>query len=124
MTAYELASLHTKLFSAIQASLTVFFSVLSGFLLLSYLAAHRLRRVMAAICVVAYAGFEMLNVLGMSGLLRSYAGLTGTMRAICPPLWVVDSLSLVFLVSGMLILAASIHFFLYHRRANAKAASA
>ena len=73
MSEFEMASMHAALYGAIQQSMAVFITVLSGFLVMSYLAAHRLTRTMAVLGGTTYAGYLILNVLGTSGMLLSYA---------------------------------------------------
>lgn len=131
MSEFEMASLHVELFNSVQSSVTVFLTVLSAFLVTSYFAAHRLRPAMAAIGVIAYAGFEVANLMGTSATLRSYAGLTREMQAYAASgrglawhntsdalLWIVGALQPGMLVLGVVVLGASIYFFFHYRRAN------
>jgi hypothetical protein len=131
MSEYEMASLHTELFNAVQSSVTVLLSVLSGFLLISFFAAHRLDRITAAVGLATFIGYVLLNVAGTSGALISYARLTHEMRAYAAsgqglewhnaaraPSWVVDALSPAILVAGAVVLLASVHFFFRCRHIN------
>ncbi len=71
MSEYEMASLHAELFNSVQQSLAIFITVLSGFLVMSYLAAHRLSRFTATICLIAFLGFEAVTLLGTGATLLS-----------------------------------------------------
>lgn len=137
MSEYEMASLHTELFNAIQSSVTVMLSVLSGFLLISYFAAHRLDRLTAAVGLLTFCGYVVLNFAGTSGLLLSYARLTHKIReaaaagaglewhnAARAPAWVVDALSPAMLLAGALVIVVSVLFFFRCRRVNRMAEAA
>ena len=113
MSEYEMASLHIELYNAIQASLTVFLTVLSGFLIASYFAAHRLDRFTGFVALTVFIGFSLLNISGTGGTLRSYARLAREMRAFAErgrglawhstrdiPLPVVDALEPLWTLAG------------------------
>jgi hypothetical protein len=131
MSDYEMASLHAELFNAIQSSIAVFLSILSGFLLLSYFAAHRLDRISAAVTLLIFAGYSAVNLSGTSGTLTSYAGLTHQIRervastgglswhnAAHMPGWLADILSPGLMSLGAVVLVASIRFFFHCRHTN------
>jgi hypothetical protein len=136
MSEFEMAYLHTELFNAVQLTLTVYVSVLSGFLVLSYLAAHRLTRTMTAISLFVYAGFSATVVFGANRVLVSYAGLSREMHtfagagkglawhstATLVP-WLPEALPFAFLAAGILASIGSIVFFFHCRRVNRNAQS-
>jgi hypothetical protein len=137
MSEFEMASMHATIYSAIQASLTVFITVLSGFLVMSYLVAHRLTRTMAVLGATTYGGFLIFNVLGTSGMLLTYAKLSEQMQAYANtgkglawhgaadmPIAVIYAMQPLFLIAGLLVVLGSLVFFAHCRRANRQAEAA
>lgn len=131
MTEYEMASLHAEIFNSIQASLTVFISVMSGFLVISVLFAHKLDWITAAVFSVALLGFETLIAMGIAAQLRTYAGLSAEMQAFAAaggglswhntndmPLAIVHALRPAWLAASAVILLSAALFFLSSRRKN------
>lgn len=131
MTEYEMASLHAEIFNSIQASLTVFISVMSGFLVISVFFAHRLDRITAFVFLVAMLGFELLIAMGIAAQLRTYAGLSAEMQAFAAaghglswhnvsdmPLTIPHALRPAWLTASVIILLSAALFFFSCRRKN------
>src|SRR5262245_9002896 len=131
MSEYEMAALHAELFNSVQASMTVFLTLFSGFVAVSYFAAHRLDRVSVAVGLVFFVGFALFNLLGTGAAMRTYAGLSHDMQAYAAagrglrwhnvsnaPLWAIDIMQPVIMLGGLIVIAAALRIFFYYRRAN------
>lgn len=71
MSEYEIASLHVDTLMLLGASFTTYFSLVSAFLVVSYLAAHRLTRTMAAILIGLFVLWNLLMIGAVSAELNS-----------------------------------------------------
>lgn len=133
MSEFELASLHSQMYVQAQAALSTLLTVMSGFLIVSYLAAHRLDRTMIGIGLTLYVGFSTFLVLGASRTMATYAGLSQQIvtfaqngrglawhGATTAPIWLLELLPLFVVVAGSIGVAASVYFFFHCRRMNLK----
>jgi hypothetical protein len=134
MTEYELASLNLDTLMLLGASFATYFSLVSAFLVASYLAAHRLTRTMTAILIGLFVLWSLLTVATMSAQLSSLSGLAKKMRAFAGegkglewhraanlPDAMIDWPR--FMIVAILALAAiaAVYFFFHCRRVNRKA---
>jgi hypothetical protein len=114
-----------------QSSMTVFLTLFSGFVAISYFAAHRLDRISMIVGLAFFVGFALFNLLGTGAALRSYSGLSHEMQSFAAagrglrwhnagdaPLLVVDIMQPIIMVGGAVVIAAAIRIFFYYRRAN------
>lgn len=76
MTEYEMAYLYSEMQLGIVAQWSLYVSVMSAFLIMSFLAAHRLSRAMSALAITLFSWFwYVLLMLGY----REYASFVGLM---------------------------------------------
>lgn len=133
MSEFELASLHSQMYVQAQSALGTLLTVLSGFLIVSYLAAHRLDRTTIAVGLAIYVGFGTFLVLGASRTMATYAGLSLEIAkyaqsgrglawhgATSAPIWVLDMMPLFAITAGSIGIATSVYFFFHCRRMNRK----
>lgn len=134
MTEYEMASLANDLLGTASGMATTYFTVVSGFIAASFVAAHRLSRSMVVIVVALFAIWAM-STIGQAGtVMRSYYGLLAQIRdqsspsgtfgwyAIeVMPRWFNELRPTSFVVIMYLVGLAAIYFFFHCRRVNRKA---
>jgi uncharacterized membrane protein YesL len=136
MTEFEMAYLANDMMMALGTSTSILFTMLSAFLVASYVAAHRLTKPMAAIVVSIFVIFCFYTIATMFRQLESMAGLAGKMRAFAEagkglewhavshvnPNWITTTR---FVGVSILLLAmiASVYFFFHCRSVNQKAES-
>ena len=131
MTEFEMAYLFNDMHIALLAQMSLSVSALSGFLVASYVAAHRLTNTMAAMSVGLYSWFSFVfAVLGFRTA-ASYSGIMGQMRAFKDagkgldwhfatktPEWTLDFIPFGGVMIAVVVYAASLFFFFHCRRVN------
>jgi hypothetical protein len=134
MTEYEMASLHAELTSLLGITFTGFFTVLSAFLVASYLVAHKLTRTMAVIALGMFVffcvGATMINyrtMLSLGGLTlemlkiaQAGSGLTWHSAADISE-WAPGILRGLGVALYSIATIVGIYFFFHCRRVNRKA---
>lgn len=137
MTEYEMAYLHAEITNSTILIFTGFFTVLTAFLFVSYMVAHKLTRTMMVICVGLYlflcTGTLVLNVRTLSNL----AGLSLKMRTFAQggngldwhwtassPEWNMLAAPYVGAFLYSVAIVSSVYFFFHCRRVNRKAEAA
>ena len=134
MTEYEMASLANDMLSTSNTILTTCFTVISAFVVVSYLVAHRLSRTMTVIVIALHIVWSLSLWAQASFALRSYYKLLRKMRNtaepngifdwISPelaPSWLTDARPEMIGISLLLAVLASVYFFFHCRRVNRKA---
>ena len=131
MTEYEMAYLFTEMQMTIIAQLSLYVSVMSGFLIMSFLAAHRLSRTMLVLAISLFSWLwyvllmlsyrEMASFIGLMGEMRKFkdAGrglnwhsavqMPAILLAVVPTSWIAFQLSFYL---------AAVGFFFHCRRMN------
>ena len=135
MTEYEMASLNIDTLLLLGASFTTYFSLVSAFLVASYLAAHRLTRTMATILIGLFVLWNMLMIGAVSAQLYSLSGLAKKMRTFADegkglewhrvahiPDSLIDWPRYLIVIILSLATIAAIYFFFHSRHVNRKAA--
>jgi hypothetical protein len=138
MTEFEMAYLLTDMQVAISTSNTVTLTIVSGFLVASYVAAHKLNRLMVWLLVGVYsywwvgaAGLQnrqMVTYMRLLGKMHAFAaegkGLEWHSAASIPSQGLLDAGPVVALLFNLTVFAASIVFFFQCRREGQKADTA
>jgi hypothetical protein len=133
MTEFELASLHSAMYVQAQSALSTFLTAVSGFLVVSYFAAHRIDLTMTAVGLAIYLGFSAFIVAGTSRTLQTYAGVSQEIKAFAAagrglawhgaataPTWILEVLPFFAFAAGSIAVAGSVYFFFHCRRLNLK----
>jgi hypothetical protein len=133
MTEYEMAYLHAELTNSLIYQFSAFFTVLTAFLVASYLVAHKLTRTMTVIVVgmflVLNAGVIMQNY----RILQSLGGLTLQMHHMAQtgsglmwhatansPDWIPATMRGVGVTLYSMATIAAVYFFFHCRRVNGR----
>jgi hypothetical protein len=134
MTEFEMAYLHVELVNSMGMLFTGYFTVFTGFLVASYLVAHKLTRTMTIIGVGMFVfldvGAIMLNyrtISSLAGLSLKMHGMAQTSDMLTwhstatTPEWTFDALPLVGVALYSISMIAAVYFFFHCRRVNRKA---
>jgi len=134
MTEFEMASLHAELIGLLATQFMGYFTVLSAFMVASYLAAHRLTATMAVIGVGSFGLFCLATMFTASRTLASVQGLSNQMRkfaeaesglawhGIAQTPQAVQEFTVSVAMSVLIVSAASGAYFFFHcRRVNRQA---
>lgn len=133
MTEFEMASLANDMLATTNTILTTSFTVTTGFVAASYLAAHRLSRTMTVIVVALYVAWSLsINAQAYTAL-RGYYRLLRKIRDTAQPegifswfppegmpAWFTDARPSMIGASLIVAILASVIFFFHCRRVNRK----
>lgn len=135
MTEFEMAYLLTDMQAALATQGALFFTLVSGFLVTSFVAAHRLTRLMVVVAITLYTAFYLQMIFTFSRMGISMAGLVQQMHQFAAdgkglawhaasnavPEWALQMAPYPAYLSGTLVYAATIIFFFHCRHVNHKA---
>jgi hypothetical protein len=131
MSEYEMAYLFNDMQLAIIAQLSLYVSIMSGFLIMSFLAAHRLSRAMLVVAISLFTWLWYVLLMLSYREMASFSGLMGEMRnfrdagkglvwhdaAYTPP-FLLELIPMSWIAFQLIFFAAAIGFFFHCRRKN------
>jgi cell division protein FtsB len=133
MTEFEMAYLVNEMRNGVVSSLSLYFGVLTAFLVASYVAAHRLTRTMTTIVVGLFTLFSLLMFASINSQQQALAALAKEVRAFAAagkglawhpgtkvPDWAIDMSIYLGDVLVVAAIVASIYFFFHCRHVNRK----
>ena len=131
MTEFEMATLFNDMQLAIVAQLSLYASIMSGFLIMSFLAAHRLSRTMVAVAISLFAWLWYVLLMLSYREMAAFTGLMVEMRkfkdagqglrwhaAAYTPVFLLDLIPASWIVFQFIFFAAAVGFFFHCRREN------
>lgn len=133
MTEFEMASLANDLVTTGTTMITTYFSVVSGFVVTGYIAAHRLSRPMVVVAVGLFVAWSLSIGGQISIVMRNYYGMLAKIRDAATgdefswyapevaPRWINDLRPDMIFASLIVVALAAIYFFFHCRRVNSKA---
>ncbi|MFI4934792.1 MAG: hypothetical protein ACHP7N_09265 [Caulobacterales bacterium] len=137
MTEFELAYLFNDMQMAIIAQLSLYVTVMSGFLVMSFLAAHRLSKVMMVVALSLFTWLWYVLLMLSYREMASFSGLMEEMRkfkdagkglawhnAPQTPAFLLDIVPTSWVVFQLVFYAAAMAFFLHCRSVNRAAGKA
>ena len=134
MTEYEIAELFNDMQTAIIAQLSLYVSVMSGFLVMSFLVAHRLSRPMLVVALSLFSWLWYVLLMLSYREMASFVGLMAEMKrfrdagkgldwhnATQTPSFLLEIIPVSWIAFQFVFFAAAVGFFYHCRRVNLKA---
>jgi hypothetical protein len=131
MSEYEMAYLFNDMQLAIIAQLSLYVSIMSGFLIMSFLAAHRLSRTMLVVAISLFTWLWYVLLMLSYREMASFSGLMGEMRnfkdagkglvwhnAAYTPALLLELIPMSWIAFQFIFFIAAIGFFFHCRRKN------
>ena len=132
MTEFEMATVFNDMQLALVAQLSLYASIMSGFLIMSFLAAHRLSRAMVVIAISLFAWLWYVLLMLSYREMAAFTGLMGEMRkfndagkglkwhaAAYTPEFLLNIIPASWIAFQLIFFAAAVGFFFHCRRENA-----
>jgi hypothetical protein len=134
MSEYEMAYLFNDMQLAVIAQLSLYVSIMSGFLIMSFLVAHRLSRAMLILAISLFSWLWYVLLMLSYREMASFSGLMGEMRkfkdagkglawhsAAYTPSFLLDLIPISWIAFQFVFFAAAVGFFFHCRRRNRNA---
>ena len=131
MTEFEMATLFNDMQLAIVAQLSLYASIISGFLIMSFLAAHRLSRAMVAIAISLFSWLWYVLLMLSYREMASFSSLMSEMRkfkdagrglqwhaAAYTPTFLLNMIPASWIAFQIIFFVAAVGFFFHCRHKN------
>jgi hypothetical protein len=131
VTEFEMVTVFNDMQLAIVAQLSLYASIMSGFLIMSFLAAHRLSRAMVVIAISLFSWLWYVLLMLSYREMAGFSGLMGEMRkfkdagrglhwhaAAYTPTFLLNIIPTSWIVFQLIFFVAAVGFFFHCRREN------